>query len=55
MKVAYTKEQMDILWAQFAKIVWDIRKEEEIAHKWKEMGKRSALKEKILKELRKRA
>lgn len=52
MKVAYNKIQRDWIWAEFAKVVNNLKLEEEIVQKWVEMGKHSTVRDKILKEVR---
>lgn len=52
MKMYYTKEQCDLIWSQFAHMVANQLEVVDMQKKWDEMAKKSALKEKILKELR---
>lgn len=52
MKCFYTKAQCDLIWSQFAVMVANQQKMADMQEKWDEMSKRSALKDKIIAELK---
>ena len=52
MKCLYTKEQCDLIWNQFAVMVARQQQIRDMEAKWAEMAKHSALKDKILAELK---
>lgn len=52
MKAYYTKEQRDLIWSQFAIMVAQQQQIVDMEQKWAEMKKHSALKDKIIAELK---
>lgn len=52
MKCEYTQAQMDMAWALFALTIKQGQQIADMQQKWDEMAKKSALKDKIIAELK---
>lgn len=52
MKCEYTQAQMDMAWALFALTIEQGQQIADMQQKWDEMAKKSALKDKIIAELK---